>query len=133
MYNNVIEGNWGDQGLMFNNINDNNKDFLYNSQLEKQSNVINLASVKMNMNKTLFNKNSNPYVDKTEISSNAIELFQKDLDIKKFNKVAMSDSDDLSHLDKMKELFSKGIVDVFEDDVLQELVTNSKLWDYLEL
>ena len=118
---------------MFNNINDNNKDFLYNSQLEKQSNVVNLASVKMNMNKVLFNKSSNPYVDKTEISSNALELFQKDLDIKKFNKVAMSDSDDLSHLEKVKELFSKGVIDVFEDDVLQELVTNSKLWDDLEL
>lgn len=118
---------------MFNNINDNSKDFLYNSQLEKQSNVINMASVKMNMNKALFNKSSNPYVDKTEISSNALQLFQKDLDIKKFNQVAMSDSDNLSHLEKMKELFSSGVVDVFEDDVLKELVTNSKLWGDLEL
>lgn len=117
---------------MFNNINDNN-DFLYNSQLEKQSNVINLASVKANLNKTLFNKSSNPYVDKTEISSNALELFQKDLDINKFNKIAMSDSEDFSHLDRMKELFSSGVIDVFEDDVLKELVTNSKLRDDLEL
>lgn len=133
MYNNDSEDNWGDQGLMFNNINDNNKDFLYNSQLEKQSNIINLASVKANMNKALFNKSSNPYVDKTEISSNALQLFQKDLDIKKFNKVAMSDQEDLSHLERMKELFKNGVTDVFEDDVLKELVTNSKLWDDLEL
>ncbi len=118
---------------MFNNINDNNKDFLYNSQLEKQSNIINLASVKANMNKTLFNKSSNPYVDKTEISSNALQLFQKDLDIKKFNQVAMSDKEDLSHLERMQELFKSGVTDVFEDDVLKELVTNSKLWDDLEL
>lgn len=115
---------------MFNNINDNN---LYNSQLEKQGNIINLASVRANMNKALFNKSSNPYVDKTEISANALELFQKDLDIKKFNKIAMSDSDDTSHLERMKELFSKGVVDVFEDDILKDLVTNSKLWDDLEL
>lgn len=118
---------------MFNNINDNNKDFLYNSQIEKQSNIINLASVKANMNKALFNKNSNPYVDKTEISNNALQLFQKDLDIKKFNKIATSDKEDLSHLERMQELFSKGVVDVFEDDVLSQLVTNSKLWDDLEL
>lgn len=117
---------------MFNNINDNN-DFLYNSQLEQQSNIINLASIKANLNKSLFNKSANPYVDKTEISSNALELFQKDLDIKKFNKIAISDQEDLSHLERMKELFSSGVVDVFEDDVLQELVTNSKLWDDLEL
>ncbi len=118
---------------MFNNINDNNKDILYNSQLEKQSNIINLASVKANMNKALFNRNSNPYVDKTEISNNALQLFQKDLDIKKFNQIAMSDKEDLSHLARMKELFSNGVVDVFEDDVLKDLVTNSKLWDDLEL
>lgn len=117
---------------MFNNINDNN-DFLYNSQLERQSNVINLASIKANLNKSLFTKNSNPYVDKTEISANALELFQKDCDIKKFNEIAMSDSEDFSHLERMKELFSDGVVDVFEDDVLKELVTNSKLWDDLEL
>lgn len=117
---------------MFNNINDNNTDFLYNSQLEKQSNIINLASVKANLNKSLFNTNSNPYVDRTEISSNALELFQKDLDIKKFNQVAMSDSEDLSHLERMQELFSTGVVDVFEDDVLNELVSNSKLWNDLE-
>lgn len=118
---------------MFNNINDNNKDFLYNSQLEKQSNVINMASIKANMNKALFNRNSNPYVDKTEISNNALQLFQKDLDIQKFNKIATSDKEDFSHLERMKELFASGVVDVFEDDVLEELVTNSKLWDDLEL
>lgn len=118
---------------MFNNINDNNTDFLYNSQLDKQSNIINLASVKASMNKALFNKSSNPYVDKTEISANALELFQKDLDIKKFNQIATSDKEDFSHLERMKELFSDGVVDVFEDDVLSQLVTNSKLWDDLEL
>ncbi len=113
---------------MFNNINDNN---LYNSQLGNASNVINLAAIRANLQKTGYN--SNPYVDKTEISANAMELFQRDLDINKFNKIAISDLDDTSHLDKMKELFNDGVVDVYEDDVLSELVTNSKLLDDLEL
>ncbi len=113
---------------MFNNINDNN---LYNSQLGNASNIINLAAIRANLQKTGYS--SNPYVDKTEISSNAMELFQRDLDINKFNKIATSDLDDTSHLDKMKELFNDGVVDVYEDDVLSELVTNSKLWDDLEL
>ena len=116
---------------MFNNINDNNE-LLYNTQLDRQSNVLNLAALKANANKTLYG-NSNPYVDKTEISSNAIKLFQKDCDINKFNKIALSDSEDLSHLERMQELFSEGVVDAFEDDVLSSLVTNSKLWDDLEL
>ncbi len=116
---------------MFNNINDSNKDVLYNSQLSNLNNVINLASVRANLQKN--NAISNPYVDKTEISSNAMELFQRDLDINKFTKIATSNPEDTSHLEKMKELFNEGVVDVYEDDVLSELVTNSKLWDDLEL
>ena len=117
---------------MFNNINDNN-DLLLNSQLNGKNNIINLAAIRANAQKNGYGINNNPYVDKTEISANAIELFQKDCDINKFNKIAMSDSEDLSHLDLMNELFSQGVVDVFEDDVLSSLVTNSKLWDDLEL
>ena len=113
---------------MFNNINDNNT---YNSQLGNASNVINLNAIRSNLQKSGYS--TNPYVDKTEISVNAMELFQRDLDINKFNKIAISDLGDNSHLDKMKELFNDGVVDVYEDDVLSELVTNSKLWDDLEL
>ena len=116
---------------MFNNINDNNE-LLYNTQLDRQNNVLNLAALKANANNSLYGKN-NPYVDKTEISSNAIKLFQRDCDINKFNKIAMSDSNDYSHLERMQELFSDGVVDAYEDDVLSSLVTNSKLWDDLEL
>ena len=118
---------------MFNNINDNSNEYLYNSQLDKQTNVINLAALRANAQKSAYGINNNPYVDKTEISANAIELFQRDCDINKFNKIALSDSDDFSHLDRMNELFAQGVVDVYEDDVLSSLVTNSKLWDDLEL
>jgi len=118
---------------MFNNINDNNSDLLYNSQLEKQSNIINLASIRAHAARNTYGKDNNPYVDKTEISKSAIELFQKDCDIKKFNKIAMSDLGDLSHLDRMQELFSQGVVDVFEDDVISQIANSPKLWDDLEL
>lgn len=116
---------------MFNNINDNNTDLLYNSQLNSSSNVINLAAIRAGMQKNAYS--TNPYVDKTEISSDAMQLFQKDLDIKKFTQIATSDLSDTSHLEKMQELFKDGVVDVFEDDVLSTLVTNSKLWDDLGL
>ena len=62
-----------------------------------------------------------------------MELFQTDLDINKFTKIATSDKDDTSYLEKMQELFKDGVVDPFEDDVLKELVTNSKLLGDLEL
>lgn len=118
---------------MFNNINDNNNEYLYNSQLDRQNNIVNLAALRANTQKSAYGINNNPYVDKSEISANAIELFQRDCDINKFNKIAMSDAEDLSHLERMNELFSDGIIDVFEDDVLSDLVTNSKLWDDLGL
>ncbi len=117
---------------MFNNINDNNE-FLYNSQLERQSNIVNLASVRANAQKTAYSNTLNPYVDRSEISASAIELFQRDCDINKFNKIAMSDPEDLSHLDRMQELFAQGVTDVYEDEALRKLVTNSKLRDDLEL
>ena len=116
---------------MFNNINDNNE-YLYNSQLDKQSNIINLAAIRANAQKSSYSINNNPYVDKSEISLNAIELFQRDCDINKFNKIAMSDLEDMSHLTRMNELFADGVVDVFEDDVISELINNSKLWNDLE-
>ena len=117
---------------MFNNINDNQEGYLYNSQLNKQNNIINLAAMRANAQKSAYGSN-NPYVDKTEISSNAFELFQRDCDITKFNKIAMSDLNDKSHIDIMKELFADGVIDVGEDDILSQLVTNSKLWDDLDL
>ena len=117
---------------MFNNINNENNSLLYNnSQLGNASNVINLASVRANLQKSGYA--SSPYVDRTEISSNAMQLFQKDLDINKFTQIAISDSNDMSHLERVKEIFNDGVVDVYEDDVLSTLVTNQKLWDDLEL
>ena len=118
---------------MFNNINDNGTEYLYNSQLDKQNSIVNLAAMRANVAQKAFQKaNSNPYVDRTEISSNALELFQRDCDINKFNRIAMSDANDFSHLTRMNEIFAEGVVDVFEDDVLSNLVNNSKLWEDLE-
>lgn len=120
---------WGRLGLMFNNINNN--DLLYGDlQSDKQNNIIRLNLLKTNSATNPYK--SNPYVDKTEISGDAIRLFEKDCDIKKFNNIALSDLDNNSHLDRMKELFADGVIDVFEDDVMAELVTNAKLWDDLE-
>ena len=115
---------------MFNNINDNSKDLLYNSQFNT-GNIININAARTALQKNGYTKN--PYVDKTEISANAMQLFQRDLDVNKFTKLVTENPNDTSHLEIMKELFSEGVIDVYEDDVLSSLVTNSKLWDDLEL
>ena len=118
------ENNRGDWGIMFNNINDNNL-----LQFDTASNVVNIANIRSALQKSNYNKN--PYVDQTEISANAMKLFQRDLDIRKFAKIASQNPEDLSYMEPMQDLFADGVVDPFEDDVLSELVTNSKLWDDL--
>lgn len=114
---------------MFNNINDNNRDLLFNSQYGNTGNVVNIANIRSNIIRGGYS--NNPYVDKTEISQNAMQMFQRDLDIKKFTKIASSNPEDISHLEKMRELFDNGVVDPFEEDILEELSGNSKLWDDL--
>ena len=108
---------------MFNNINENNKEILYNSHLNANK-IVNLSQLRSAYNR---GKDKNPYVDKTEISSNAMELFQRDLDINKFTKLAISDPEDKSYILRVNELFKDGVVDVFEDDVIPELAKNRKL------
>lgn len=131
MYDNVVNKIiGGDWGSMFNNINDNNRDILY-SQFNETNNVVNIAAARAAMQKSRMA--NNPYVDKTEISANAMQLFQRDLDINKFTKIMTEDPNDNSHLARMKELFDEGVIDVYEDDVLSSLVTNSKLLDDLGL
>ena len=120
----IKENNWGDWGIMFNNINDNNL-----LQFDNASKVVNLANIRSTLHKTGYN--TNPYVDKTEISASAMQLFQRDLDIKKFAKIAAENPEDRSYMEKMQDLFADGVVDPFEENVLSELVTNSKLWDDL--
>ena len=110
---------------MFNNINENNRELLYNSQMNA-ANVVNLAQMRSALHKNGY---SNPYVDKTEISSNAMELFQRDLDINKFTKLAISDPEDKSYIAQVQKLFEDGVIDAYEDDVLSDLVNNSKLWE----
>ena len=53
------------------------------------------------------------------------------MDIKKFTEIATSNQEDKSYIERVQKLFSEGVVDVFEDDVLKELVNNQKLWDDL--
>ena len=118
---------------MLNNINDNNKDNLLQSPLSNGALGVN--------NVRFINRNpysSNPYsqglyVDKTEISEKAMQLVERDNDVKKFAQIAMSDENDDSHLALMEELFSQGVADPFDESILEDLAGNSDLWDDLGL
>lgn len=118
---------------MLNNINDNNKEDLLQSPLSDRT--LGTNNIRF-VNRNAYS--SNPYtqglyVDKTDISDMAMQLVERDNDIKKFTKLAMSDADDNSHIALMDELFAQGISDPFEEDILSALSENSDLWDDLGL
>lgn len=112
---------------MLNGINYN--DELNSSQLDRQIGV----------NGVVTNPINNPYknidksllIDETAISNEAINLYQKEQDVSQFNKLALSDPQDLSHEEIISTLFQKG--DPFSDEALQELASNQRLLDDLSV
>lgn len=108
-----------------------NNEELLNSQIEKQ---IEVSKVTTNPIKSAYgNVDNNLLVDETAISSAAMKLYQKEKDISHFTNLAMSNPEDTSHQSIIENLFSKGVIDPFSDDMLTELAGNSKLIEDLGL
>lgn len=114
---------------MVNGVNLN--DELNNAKLKDQIGV----------NGIVTNPANNPYknidrnllIDETAISDEAVNLYQKEQDVKQFNTLAMSDPEDLSHEEIIANLFNKGASDPFSDEVLGELSENQNLLNDLSL
>lgn len=71
-----------------------------------------------------FEPAKNDFLD--GLSKRAVEMFEKQCDIKNFSKLALSDMDNISHNEIMQEMVNKGVVDPFEDEKLAELANNEK-------
>lgn len=84
---------------------------------------------------------SNPYknidksllIDETAISNEAVNLYQKDQDVRQFNTLAMSDPQDLSHEDIIAGLFNNGVSDPLSEEMIGELSDNQRLLEDLGL
>ena len=114
---------------MLNGVNNNEGSL--KTQLDKQTEV---SSVVTNPLKSNYqNVDKSLLIDETAISNKAIQLYQKEQDIKQFTNLAMSNPEDLSHEDIIANLFDKGVVDPFSDGILGELSQNQKLWNDLAL
>ena len=78
------------------------------------------------------NAKKNPYadvdknllIDETNISNEAFTLYQKDLDIKKFTKLALSDPDDTSHNVLVADKVFNARDDRFDDKVVEDIFNN---------
>lgn len=114
---------------MVNGINLN--DELNNTKLSEQ---IGVSGVVTNpINNPYKNIDRNLLIDETAISKEAVNLYEKEQDIRKFSSLAMSDPQDLSHEDIISNLFSKGVADPLSEEALDSLSSNPKLLEDLEL
>lgn len=115
---------------MLNNIS-SAKDLLARTlaQNDSVSNVVSLtasAAAGRNIDRNVL-------IDQFDISQEALKIYERENDIRKFTSLAMSDPENLSHNNYVEDLTKKGIIDPYEDDVLSNLVNNSKLWDDLAM
>lgn len=114
---------------MLNGINGG--DELKNSQLQEQLGVHGVATNPIN--NPYKNIDRNLLIDETAISMEAVNLYQKEQDLMKFNTIAMSNPEDMSHEQIVEGLFNKGVSDLFSDEVLEGLTDNPDLLSDLDL
>lgn len=106
-------------------VNGINQELNHNSQLD---NRIGVSGVVTNpINNPYKNIDKSLLIDETAISDEAVNLYQKEQDVKKFNVLAMSDPEDLSHEEIIANLFGNGVSDPLSDDTIEELSSNQKL------
>ncbi len=92
-------------------------------------------SDQLGVNGIVTNPINNPYknidrsmlIDETAISDEAVKLYEKEQDINKFNSLAMSNPEDLSHEEIIKNLFNNGVSDPLSDESVEKLASNKKL------
>ncbi len=105
----------------------NNDNVSNNSYISKENNIAQISDAQKKYATSPF-KNSH-FVDEMQISSEALTLYQKEMDVKKFANLALSDEQDNSHLELIDKAFSSGALSPFTDDNLEDLLNNQKLWD----
>lgn len=113
---------------MVNGINLN--DELNNAKLNEQ---IGVSGVVTNpINNPYKNIDRSLLIDETAISDEAVNLYEKEQDIKQFNTLAMSDPEDLSHEEIIANLFGSGVSDPLSDQAVEGLSSNQKLLEDLD-
>ena len=64
------------------------------------------------------------FLDK--LTKTAVNMYERNCDIKNFTKLALSNPENNSHNEIMDELFAKGVLDISDDEKLLELSDNTR-------
>ncbi len=95
---------------------------LVNQNMVQQNSNVEKLTAKINNPYSSIDKNL--LIDETNISNEAFNLYQKDLDIKKFSALAMSDPDNLSHNTLVAEKVFGRSDDSFENKIIEGIFNN---------
>ena len=118
---------------MIGNIDNNSNNIALNSKLIQQDSLNSILGSNTTKKGAENSVDSNFLIDSSDISNNAMKMYQREQDISNFTKLAMSDEENTSHNKLVEQLFSKGIVDVFEDSTITALSSNKSLMNDLGL
>ena len=101
-----------------------------------QENIAGLNAAKTEQSQATDGIKKNPYatfnrdylIDESQISKDAIKLYENEKDVKAFTKLALEGMEDDTSTDAlMQNLFSKGVVDIDNDELWASLVNNERL------
>ena len=76
------------------------------------------------INPLIFEQKENLFLNK--LSQNAINLYERNCDIKNFSQLVLSDPENNSHNELVEKLISDGVVDAGDDELLLELSDNRR-------
>lgn len=116
---------------MIHGINNENNEQLVNARLNGQNGISSVVTNPIG-NKNPYNKETKfNLVDVSDISMDAVKIFQREQDVKEFTKLALAGMDDEeTYNQQVEELFSKGVVDPFmvddTDTLAQDLAGNEE-------
>ena len=116
---------------MIHGINNENNEQLVNARLNGQNGISSVVTNPIG-NKNPYNKETKfNLVDVSDISMDAVKIFQREQDVKGFTKLALAGMDDEeTYNQQVEELFSKGVVDPFmvddTDTLAQDLANNEE-------
>ena len=78
-----------------------------------------------------FDSKKSVFLDK--LTKTAVNMYERNCDIKNFTKLALSNPENNSHNKIMDELFASGVKDPFSDEELLELSANKRFLQDLGL
>lgn len=112
---------------MINQINNNNN--LRELGIQQNSEI---EQISTNKNATNPIKNNNMLIDAYDFTSEAIQMYQKEQDIKKFTSLAISNPEDNSHIQLVAQDMINNKIDLTEDDdVLSSFLNNEEFLNAL--